>query len=193
VNAAQANSGAGLVYTNPSSLDSAVVLSLGASPGYTVHVDGKSGDSGTTLAEVYDNTPAGTYTLATPRLVNLSCRITIPASGSLTDGFTVNGTTSRTVLIRAIGPGLTAYGVGNALADPVLTVYSGSSAIATNTGWGSDSQLSTLMTTVGALPNPPQAKDCVVVLTLAPGSYTAVATSASNSAGNVLVDIYEVP
>ncbi len=194
VNAAQANTGAGLVYTNTASLDSAVVLSLAASPGYTVQVDGKNGDSGQTLAEVYDNTLANTYTLATPRLVNLSCRITVPANGSLTDGFYVGGSTAKTVLIRAIGPGLSAYGITGAMSDPVLTVNAGSTVIATNSGWGGDPQLAAAMNSVSAQPNPPQVHDAVVLLTLQPGqSYTAVATSASNTAGNVLVDIYEVP
>ena len=192
VNAAQANTGAGLVYANTASLDSAVVLSLAASPGYTVQVDGKNGDAGTTLAEVYDNTPANTYTLATPRLVNLSCRITVPANGSLTDGFIINGSTAKTVLIRAIGPGLTQFGVSGAMSDPVLTVYNGSTVIASNSGWGGDPQLSAALTVAQAQPNPPQAKDCVVLLTLAPGSYTAVATSSSGASGNVLVDIYEI-
>ncbi len=193
VNAAQANTGAGLVYANTSSLDSAVVLSLGASPGYTVQVDGKAGDSGQTLAEVYDDTPANTYFLTTPRLVNLSCRITVPANGSLTDGFYIGGATSKTVLIRAIGPGLAAYGVSGAMSDPVLTVNAGSTVIATNSGWGSDPQLTAAMTAVSAQPNPPAIGDSVVLVTLAPGSYTAVATSAGGSAGNVLLDIYEVP
>ena len=193
VSVAQANSGAGLVYTDPSSLDSAGVLSLGASPGYTVHVDGSSGDSGRTLAEVYDDTAAGAYTLATPRLMNLSCRIAVPANGSLTNGFYIGGATSRTVLIRAVGPGLTAYGVAGAMPDPVLTLNSGASAIASNAGWGSDPQLSAAMSAVGAQPNPLQSRDCAILVTLPPGSYTAVAASASGAAGSVLVDAYEVP
>ena len=82
--------------TNPASLDSAVVETLVES-GYTVQVSGKSGDSGRTIAEVYDNTPSGTYTLATPRLVNLSCRIQVSAGSSLTTGFTIGGATSKSV------------------------------------------------------------------------------------------------
>jgi len=193
VNAAQANTFAGLVYTNTASLDSAVVLSLAPNPGYTVHVDGKSGDSGQTLAEVYDNTPLGTYALTTPRLVNLSCRITVPANGSLTDGFYIGGTTSKTLLIRAIGPGLTQYGVSGAMQDPQITLYSSSTAIATNAGWGGYAQLTAAMTAVYATPNPPATGDSVILVTLPPGSYTAVATSVSGVAGNVLLDIYEVP
>ncbi len=193
VNQAQANTGAGLVYSNPSSLDSATVLSLVSSPGYTVQVAGKSGDSGRTLAEVYDNTPAGTYTPATQRLINLSCRITVPANGSLTEGFILGGTTSKTFLIRAIGPGLSQYGISGVMADPQLTVYSGSTAIASNTGWGGDAQLAGVMGSVGSQPNPPAAADSIILITLAPGSYTAVATSAGGTVGNVLLDIYEVP
>ncbi len=193
VNLAQANTGAGLIYSNAASLDSATVLALAPNPGYTVQVVSKSSASGRTLAEVYDNTPANTYTATTPRLVNVSCRIQLAVNGSLTDGFVIGGSTSKTVLIRAIGPGLLAYGVTGAMADPQLVVYKDSTAIASNSAWGGDPQLTAAMTAVSAQPNPPQAKDCAVLLTLAPGSYTAVASSASGAAGNVLVDIYEVP
>ena len=193
VNLAQANTGAGMVYTNPASLDAATVLSLAANPGYTVLVSGKSSDSGRTLAEVYDDTTVNTYTPTTPRLVNVSCRISVGVSSSLTEGFYIGGTTAKTVLIRAIGPGLTALGVSGVMPDPQLTVYSGQTAIASNVGWGGNSQLTSIMTAVGALPTPPATGDSTIVITLAPGGYTAVATSASGTAGNVLVDIFEVP
>jgi len=194
VQAAEANTGAGLVFGSTSSLDSAVVLSLAPNPGYTVQIAGASGDSGRTLAEVYDDTPTGTYALSTPRLINVSCRIQVATSSSLTEGFIVGGTTSKTVLIRAIGPGLTQYGVSGVMPDPELTVYdSHQNVIASDIGWGGDPQLTTVMNAVGSLPNPPASADSVVLLTLAPGAYTAVASSVSGAAGDVLVDIYEVP
>jgi len=49
------------------------------------------------------------------------------------------------------------------------------------------------MSAVGAQPNPLQSRDCAILVTLPPGSYTAVAASASGAAGSVLVDAYEVP
>ena len=193
VEAAEANTQAGLVYGSTSSLDSATVQTLG-SGAYTVQVSGKSGDSGRTLAEVYDDTLAGTYALSTPRLINVSCRIQVSAGSSLTEGFIIGGSTSKTVLIRAIGPGLTQYGISAVMPDPQLTIYNNAgTAIASNVGWGGDPQLTTVMTAVGSQPNPPASADSVALLTLAPGSYTAVAQSASGTAGDVLVDIYEVP
>ena len=120
--------------TNPSSLDSAVVETL-AESGYTVQVSGKSGDSGRTIVEVYDNTPLGTYTLATPRLVNLSCRIEVSAGNSLTTGFTIGGATSKSVLVRASGPALKAFGVSGAMPDPQLQLFNGSTQIASDAGW----------------------------------------------------------
>ena len=99
-----------------------------------------------------------------------------------------------TVLIRAIGPGLTQYGISGVMPDPQLMIYnSADSVIASNVGWGGDPQLTTVMNAVGSQPNPPASADSVALLTLAPGSYTAVAQSASGTAGDVLVDIYEVP
>jgi len=179
--------------TDPTSQDSATVVTLPSNPGYTVQVVGKSGDSGRTLAEIYDDTP-GAYTAGTPRLINVSCRIQVGTGSSLTEGFTVGGTTSKTVLIRAIGPTLASYGVGGVMPDPQLTVYSGQTAIASNSGWGGDQQLTAAMNAVFAFSLPdPASKDSVVLITLAPGSYTAVASSVSGVAGTTLVEVYEVP
>ena len=50
-------------WSSKTSLDSALVESLSVGP-YSAQVLGKSGDTGVALAEVYDATPAGTYTLA---------------------------------------------------------------------------------------------------------------------------------
>ena len=54
--------------------DSALLESL-APDNYTAQVAGAGGDTGLALVEVYDATPAGTYTPTTPRLVNLSALI----------------------------------------------------------------------------------------------------------------------
>ena len=183
--------------TDPKSLDSAVVTSL-ASGGYTAQISGNGGASGTVLTEVYDNTPSGSFTPAMPRLVNISCHTQVGATGSLTAGFVIGGTTSRTVLIRACGPALAAYGLAGVMPDPQLALHepmNGNDTImASNSGWGGDPQITAVGNAVFAFPlNDPSSHDAVILTTLAPGSYTTVASSISGTAGVVMIEVYEVP
>ena len=107
--------------TDPTSKDSAIVASLPISDGgYSVQAAGQSGNSGEALVEVYDYTSG--YTAPNPRLVNLSCLTQIGAGGSLSTGFVIGGSTSKTVLVRASGPALTAFGVGGVMPDPQIVV-----------------------------------------------------------------------
>ncbi len=46
---------------------------------------------------------------------------------------------------------------------------------------------------MGAFPFPAESKDSAIVVTLAPGNYTAVVTGANNSKGVALVEVYQVP
>jgi len=197
VQAADAATGA-FALTNPASLDSALVTSLAyANGGYSAAVAGASGDSGYAITEVYDATP--NYNGTTPRLINLSCATQIVAAGSLSVGFVISG--PETLLIRANGPDLAAFGTSQVMPDPQLTVQAlGSSTIlAANAGWGSNQAAVTAAdTATGAFAyTDPTSKDSAVVLNLAPASYpaayTVVVSSASGTAGNVLVEIYEVP
>jgi hypothetical protein len=183
--------------TNPSSLDAALVASLPAGA-YTVQVSGNTATSGVALAEVYDDTAAGSYTASTPRLVNLSCNTQIAQGGMLTAGFVVGGATAKTVLIRATGPALAALGVQGTIPDPQIalhtTVSGNDTVVVSNAGWGGDPQITAVSNSVYAfaLTNP-SSKDSVVLATLAPGTYTAVASSVSGAAGIVLIEVYEVP
>ena len=117
------------------------------------------------------------------------------AGTPLTAGFVIGGSTAKTVLVRAIGPGLRdALGVQGTLADPRLDLFNSNSVrIAANDNWGGDSQLTEAGTRVGAfaLPNPASA-DAILLLTLTPGNYTAEVSAASGG-GLAIVEVYEVP
>jgi len=181
---------------NPSSLDSALVLALPTTSGYSVEVNSKGGNTGTTLAEVYDNTPSGTYTAATPRLINLSCRQLVSASGTIAAGFVVGGSTAETVLIRATGPALAAapFNLTGTMPDPTLTIYTGSTVTAYNDGWGGDPQITAADSEVYAFPlTNPSSNDSALLVTLPPGAYTVQVKSASGKGGIILAEIYEVP
>lgn len=182
--------------TNSASLDAALVTSL-ANGGYTAQVRGNGTSFGLTLAEVYDNTPVGAYNPSSPRLTNLSSISSVSLNGSLTAGFVIGGTTARTVLIRAIGPALAGFGVGGPMPDPQLTLHTSvngtDTLLASNAAWGGDPQTAAVMLSAGAFSLAASSHDSVILLTLAPGSYTAVAASSSGSAGAALLEIYEIP
>jgi hypothetical protein len=180
--------------TDTSSLDAALVDTIAAG-GYSVQVSSNNSIVGDVLAEVYDNTAAGTYTLATPRLINLSCISPVAVGGTLTAGFTIGGSTARTVLIRAVGPGLAALGVPSTMPDPQLVLNASSGGVVgTNAGWGGDPQLVTAMTNVNAFSlGSGTSLDSVLLITLSPGGYSAVASSVSGAAGTCLIEVYEVP
>src|SRR5262249_54061849 len=70
---------------------------------------------------------------AVSSLVNLSLRSTVgTGSNTLIAGFVINGSDNKSLLIRGIGPTLTALGVSGALQDPVLSLYSGSTLVTSN-------------------------------------------------------------
>jgi hypothetical protein len=125
---------------------------------------------------------------------NVSTRGYVSSTQTFIGGFVIEGTAPRTVLIRADGPALSAFGVPSPLPDPVLTVYNGSgTVIATNTGWTTNLSAATISTAaveVGAfgLPNP--SPDSALLLTLQPGAYTAIITSAKGNSGTALFEAY---
>ncbi|MBL9209528.1 MAG: CotH kinase family protein, partial [Opitutaceae bacterium] len=113
------------------SADSALVVGLAASA-YTVQVTTPGGRSGIGLAELYELDGNG-------RTVNLSTRARVGTDDRvLIGGFVVSGAAHKRMLIRAVGPTLTAFGLAGALADPVLTLYAGTQVMAANDRWSSD-------------------------------------------------------
>jgi glycogen operon protein len=185
-------------WTNPSSHDAALLATLDGA--YTAQIQGQSGDTGVSLAEVYDATPEGGYTLTTPRLINISARVEVGTGGNvLIAGFVIGGSTSKTVLIRASGPALVPFGVTGALPDPELQLNlsnpNGTSTIlATNTGWGGRTEIVTTAAAVGAFAwTNPNSNDSALLVTLPPGAYTAQVSGASNDTGISLVEVYEDP
>ncbi len=185
-------------WTNPASLDSALIEDL---PGatYTAQVTGASGDAGVALAEVYDATPQGTYTPASPRLINISARNVAGTGGNvLIAGFVIGGTTSKSVLIRGSGPALAAFGLSGTLPDPQLQLFQSNGAgavslLKSNTGWGGDAQIAATAASVGAFSWGSSATaDSALLVTLPPGAYTAQVSGASGDTGIALVEIYEV-
>ena len=113
----------------------------------------------------------------------------------LVGGFVIGGTTAETVLLRAIGPSLALapFNLGGALAQPVLTLFSGSTPIYSNTVWGGDPVLTTAEATVGAYPIPANSLDSLLLVSLPPGSYSVQISGVNGTTGIATAEIYEVP
>ncbi len=184
-------------WEDPASKDSAIATSLPNGP-YTGEISGTSGDTGVALVEVYDATPRGSYTPASPRLVNLSARVEAGTGGNvLIAGFVIGGSAAKTVLVRASGPAIASapFDVPGTLPDPELTLTDlGTGAVlASNNGWNGDSAISTSAASVGAFPwSNPASTDSALLITLPPGNYTATVSGSSNDTGVALVEVYEI-
>src|ERR1017187_8728737 len=139
------------------------------------------------------NTPpiiTGTATEA--RLVNLSTRARVTADSPLITGFAINGTDPRTVLVRAAGPGLAAFGVPGVVAAPHLRLHDASGAvILENSGWGDSTALGKVFLATGAFPFAQGSADAAAVVTLAPGSYSVEVLDDAGRGGVALAEIYD--
>jgi hypothetical protein len=92
---------------------------------------------------------------------------------------------------------LSQFGVGGVLAQPSLNVVDAAgNSVATNTGWSNNANAAAIsleMQAVGAFPLPSASADCVLLLTLAPGAYTAVVSGVGGTSGVALVEVYQAP
>lgn len=174
------------------SKDAALVATLPATD-YTAQISSAvAGASGVALLEIYD---AGT---TAARLVNASARAFVGTGASiLIPGIVVGGNGAAGLLIRAAGPALGKFGVTDALADPVITVYLGANVIATNDDWGSAAnaaQITAAATATGAFAFDSGSRDAALLTTLPAGaSFTVQVSGRNNTTGTALVEFYLVP
>ncbi len=176
-------------FSGPASPDAAASVALPAGD-QSMRISGVGGGTGLVLAEVYDATPDEAYTANTPRLINLS--LLKDSAGGITAGFVVVGGGEKRVLVRAVGPALSALGVIVAAADPRLRLYAGEKEIGANDNWGGRSELVTAMAQAGAFDLAPNSRDAALVASLPAGNYT-VRVETGDSTGTVLVEVYELP
>jgi hypothetical protein len=173
------------------SKDAAMVVTL--QPGsYTLHVAGADGGTGVALAEVYDCATGGTC-----RLVNISSRGFIGLGDSVAiPGFIVTGNKPKKLLVRGVGPTLGSFGVPGTIADPKITLYDSAQAVvASNDNWATfanQTELAAATTKVFAFALNAGSTDAAMLVTVNPGSYTAVVSGNSNGTGVALVEVYEV-
>jgi hypothetical protein len=166
-------------------LESALVATL--LPGsYTATVTGKNGSAGVGLVEVYDSNKT-----TDSKLANISTRgVVQSAENVLIGGFILGGNTATArVLVRAIGPSLTNFGVNNVLGDPTLELRDSNGAmLRSNDNWRDQQQ--TAVEQTGLQPN--DSSEAAILSDLAPGAYTAIVAGKGGATGVALIEVYSI-
>ena len=184
------------------SANSALLIRL--LPGtYTAQVAGMGGATGTTLIETYDMESVQS---SQSKLIAISSRGVVGnGQNIIIPGVSVGGSSSRILLIRAVGPTLGAFGVPGALANPTIRVIQSvngtDTTVATNDDWETQSATATftaaevreLTTKAGAFTLPSGSKDASLLFTTSTNtSYTVLVSGAAGETGVALVEVYDV-
>ena len=137
----------------------------------------------------------------TSSLGNISARGFVQTGDNVMIGvFIVQGTGSKSVIIRAIGPelGLPPYNIANALANPTLELHDAAGTlIGSNDNWQTTiiggvitgNQVSDIQNSGHA---PTEANESAIIANLAPGNYTAIVRGVNNTTGVALVEVYDL-
>jgi cyclophilin family peptidyl-prolyl cis-trans isomerase len=176
---------------NPSSANESVILTTVPSNtngvGYTAVMRGANNTTGLGVVEVYDLDSGPDSTL-----LNVSTRGQVGVDpNALIAGLTLGGADSKTILVRAIGPSLTGFGVPGALADPTLELHdSNGGLLDSNDDWTSSPQKAQIQNSGFA---PSNSKESAVLQTLPAGAYTAVVHGTNGGTGVGSVEVYQLP
>ena len=163
-----------------SGLESAILATLGRGA-YTAVLRGYHNSTGIGLVEVYDTSTGST------QLGNISTRGFVQTGDNVMIAGLVVQSKSKPVVVRALGPTLTGFGVSSALPDPTLSLYDGNGALLVfNDDWKDDQE--SVISGTGVAP--PNDLEAAIAGTLAPGSYTAVVRGYENATGYALVEVY---
>jgi hypothetical protein len=144
---------------------------------------------------VMDDFLYGEPIAAPARLLNLATRARVlTGDQSSIAGYIIVGPQGIPVLVRGIGPSLTAKGVPGALQDPVIELYQGNTLLKTNDNWKVDdqtgnSQEQTILNT--GLP-PTDDREAAIWLPLYNGTYTVVLRGKNNTTGVGVIEIYDL-
>ncbi len=155
--------------------------------------DGAGGDNGPGAGDEVI-LPGGGSDSASFGVINLSGRGYPLATEPLITGFVVAGDGPREILLRAVGPGLAAFGVDEPLEAPILNLYDSAGRIVQQAAaWAGSASVTEATSKTGAFDLDPAALDAAAVVTLAPGAYTAHLTDQGGLGGVALGEVYLVP
>ena len=144
------------------------------------------------------STPA-TLSLEFSGLVNLSARASVGTGANVViPGITIRGTTPKTLLIRAVGPTLGAFGLAGTLANPVVSIFDAAGQkLLVNDDWAQLPDPAAVIAASlvqNAFPLAPGSRDAATLVTLPPGGYTiqvAGVGTGTAASGVALVEVYE--
>jgi uncharacterized repeat protein (TIGR03803 family) len=163
-------------------LESAIVATL--NPGnYTAILAGKNGNTGIGVVEAYDLDQA-----ADSRLANISTRGFIDTGDNALIGGFISGP-NTTVVVRAIGPSLTQFGIKNALADPMLELRDANGVVVRSNNDWQDTQQTEIQNTGLA---PSDIHESALIQALTSGNYTAIVRGAGNTTGVAVIEAYNL-
>ncbi len=153
--------------------------------------------SGTASGSISATLAGGSESAASrQRLVNISSRARVGGSDAVgIAGFVIAGEESKTVLVRVVGPTLAQapFNVPGALAAPKLELYRGQVPLQSNQGIAANrAAIDAAGVLVGAFPLGAAGNDAALLTTLAPGTYTAVASAANETPGVALIEVYDL-
>lgn len=174
-----------LAPTDP--LESAILID-NLDPGtYTAIVRGINITAGIALVEVFDLNSGTSPSI----LANISTRGLVGTGDNvLIGGIIILGASDQQVLIRAIGPSLTAQGVSGALADPFLELHDkDGNLITSNDNWMDAPNEQAIIDT--GIP-PTENAESAILATLPPSNYTAIVSGENGTSGVALVEVYQI-
>jgi hypothetical protein len=172
--------------------DTGVISGIATTAG-TYGVTVTATNAGGTVARALSITvsPPGSTSVGPAILYNLASRATIAGSGLTTSGFSVSGPGNKSVLIRASGPTLAAFGVTDGIARPRLRLLNAVGAVVLeNAGWANNSDVAATAARLGAFAYAAGSVDAAVVVSLAPGNYSVQVGDDAARGGSVLTEIY---
>jgi hypothetical protein len=131
------------------------------------------------------------------QFLNISTRALVgTGDNALIGGFIMNGNgqVDDVVLVRAIGPSLTAFGVPGALQDPTLELRSADGAlIATNDNWKTRSDGGTQQALIESTTlAPSDDRESAIYAKLPAGNYTTIVRGAGSGTGVAIVEVYNL-
>ncbi|HKP05055.1 MAG TPA: right-handed parallel beta-helix repeat-containing protein [Chthoniobacterales bacterium] len=152
-----------------------------------VGMPGVSGGDGSDLGAFEVQGTAGTPTT----LGNISTRLRVlVGDNALIGGMIATGTATKKVIIRAIGPTLTDFGVPGALQDPTLELYQGGTLITSNDDWRQSPQQAEIQNSGLA---PGKDAESAIIATLTPNQgYTAIVRGKDGTTGVGLVEAFDL-
>ena len=193
---AVASSGLPVAFTvaaGPATIDGSRLMLNGA-PGAVVVRASQAGDAVYAAAPDVDQS-FKVIQRVLGRFINLSARARIGTGERVfINGFVLGGEAEKPVLMRAVGPGLAAFGISGVLANPNIQIERSGAIVAENDNWtaiNGGADIAAAGARAGAFALSPDSNDAALLAPLPPGVYTARVAGTAGSTGIALTEIYE--